>query len=302
VTPHRRPRPAKTLLEVLLVVAIAAVLFALLLVAVQKVRQRAGRAVDENNLRQVGLAAQAYQAQHGRLPPLVGIYKDPNGYDQLLPTAAWLLPQLEQPALATLFPKFNVADPYPWQSHVVPAYTSPNDPSHVGGRVPPLDIGVGNVAFNVQVFGPDFAKAGAIDGWASLATSFPDGTSVTLLLATKRGRCGPGNSPVLPGVRHWGGSHFVSPQISRPGDPADRTATVAAYFGQKLPAADGTGPTFQAAPVEVDCDPDLAQGFQRWGVTVGLADGSVRSVASGIDPKLWRAALLPNDGAGLPAE
>lgn len=295
----RTDRPAKTLLEVLLVVAIAAVLIGLLLSAVQKVRLRAARLKDENNLRQVGLAAQAYQSDHGRLPPLVGVYKDLNGYDQSLPTAVWLLPQLEQPTLATLFPKFNVADPYPWQSHVVPAYTSASDPSHVGGRVPPLDAGVGNVAFNVQVFGPDFAKAGVIDGRASLATSFPDGTSATLLLATKRGRCGPTN---VPGTRLWGGSYFVSSQISRSGDPSDRTATVAAFFGQKLPAADGTGPTFQAAPAEVDCDPDLAQGFQpRW-IVVGRADGGTQTVSTGIAPKLWRAGLLPADGAGLPVD
>ena len=95
---------------------------------------------------------------------------------------------------------------------------------------------------------------------------------------------------------------FIAGNLTGHCDQPDATATNGAFFGHKLPAADGTGLTFQAAPAEEECDPDLAQGFQRYGITVGLADGSVRTVAVGIAPKLWRTGLLPADGAGLPAE
>ncbi len=69
-----------------------------------------------------------------------------------------------------------------------------------------------------------------------------------------------------------------------------------------MPGPDGNGPTFQTAVSVEACDPEQAHGFLAGRTSVGLADGSVRTVATGIDPKLWRAGLLPADGAGLPAD
>lgn len=304
-----RRRRGYSLIELLVVAAIVAVLVGLLLAAVQKVRTRAGRLRDENSVRQVGLAAHAYQSQHGRLPPLTGEPKmRPGHYTPEVPVAAFLLPHLEQPPAEALWDAATpaadgTADPA-FMGHVVPAYTSSLDPSHTAGRVPGFaqPPAVGNVAFNVQVFGPKFRPCGPVDGRASLATTFPDGTSNTLLLATKRGSCGP---DAVNGVRTPpGGSVWWNPAFTGHCDPAPAGHQKAngAFFGHKLPAADGTGPTFQVRPSQAECDPDLAQGFVTGGITVGLADGSVRTVRSGITPKLWRAGLLPSDRAGLPAD
>ena len=58
-----------TLIELLVVIAIIAILIALLLPAVQAAREAARRSTCKNNLMQIGLAVQNYEAAFERLPP-----------------------------------------------------------------------------------------------------------------------------------------------------------------------------------------------------------------------------------------
>jgi type II secretory pathway pseudopilin PulG len=83
------------------VIAIIGVLIALLLPAVQKVREAANRAKCANNLKQIGLALQNYASDQGSLPPggiHTGLSNNPP--EDLLNWAIALLPYLEQNPLS----------------------------------------------------------------------------------------------------------------------------------------------------------------------------------------------------------
>jgi prepilin-type N-terminal cleavage/methylation domain-containing protein len=85
-----------TLLELLVVIAILGVLLALLLPAVQKIREAALQAACQNNLKQIGVALLAYHEARGGFPP--GIVAGPDDNLELGSHSGFvlLLPFLEQ--------------------------------------------------------------------------------------------------------------------------------------------------------------------------------------------------------------
>ncbi|WP_165247311.1 DUF1559 family PulG-like putative transporter [Paludisphaera soli] len=91
------PRPAArrgfSLVELMVVVAVIALLIALLLPATRSARPAARRAQCQNNLKNIALAILAYQGEHGALPPAYTV--DPAGR-RLHSWRTLILPHLDQ--------------------------------------------------------------------------------------------------------------------------------------------------------------------------------------------------------------
>jgi prepilin-type N-terminal cleavage/methylation domain-containing protein/prepilin-type processing-associated H-X9-DG protein len=195
-----------TLIELLVVIAIVAVLIGLLLPAVQKVREAAARTACKNNLKQIALAAMAYESDRGYLPPGASSLGTCAG------TTAFLLPYLEQNNVyaqidpAVFSPTYPVVwnqiaplagDPY---AADIKTFRCPADPlasgaaatkgvyivlaaGYEGREGPTAAYGLSNYASNAGL--PPYLKLGNFTGPYGLSsrtgvTDITDGTSNTI--------------------------------------------------------------------------------------------------------------------------
>lgn len=147
------PRRGFTLIEVLVVIAIIALLIGVLLPAVQKVREAANRIKCANNLKQIALAAQNYHGTYERFP--VGARLSVNvGGVPTGGTTLWveLFPYIEQDNLYKLWDyknnRNNVAgEKNATQAQVIKLLICPSDPlpepvSQLETSAPPWSLGI----------------------------------------------------------------------------------------------------------------------------------------------------------------
>ncbi len=308
-TPSSRPLHGFTLVELLVVIAIIATLTGLLLPAVQSVRESARRTACRNSLRQTGLALHACNDAKKYLPPLTAASSSqpitiPGPYQGAIGFTLfnWLLPFLEEDGLFRES-SGNVNTPISgapgrgvMYSMPIPTYRCPSDGSNDGGLALTKNGGahnwaVGSYAANCAVFGNPLAPtpAARMQGRARMPTTFSDGTSHTVVLAERYGTCGSGGS--LEDAATAGNLWSDSNSRWRP--------VFCVNNSEQTPKTAGYAPCamFQVAPNWLSgCDSSRAQTAHAGGMSVTMADGSVRGATDSMDAKTWAAVCDPRDG------
>ncbi len=341
-------RRAFTLIELLVVIAIIGILIALLLPAVQKVREAANRAKCAINLTQLALACHNFHDSIGVMPPGEGsVPGDWSSFtndgvprsDTFGTTFFHLLPYVEQGNIyndsyirpgeklfggttpdwsGKKFPNYHGH----WQDPLK-VFVCPSDPSvDSDGRVDVSAImsvtefkppwGAASYAANAQVFyhtldhsvqkfvsGNLLNLVHATEARPRLGASFPDGTSNVILFAEKYGRCVLNTG----GKNGNGGNLWAYWSLVQIAPYLPDYYPLQPSFSQDLFDANAVGlnSIFQVQPTpwNGNCDPNRASTPHPGGMQVALADGSVRTLAGGMNAQTWWNACMPDDGATL---
>lgn len=295
-----------SLIELLVVLAILAVLFALLLPAVQKVRSAAVRMSSTNKVRQMLLAVQNFASVNNeQVPALNG---EPGTASAGKSVHMALLPFIEQGALYNRF--VNDLDPSGFHQFRVAVYISPADPSLTSQwwEEHRQNSDATSYAINAFAFQPRF----------TLAATYSDGLSNTICTAEHYASCGQLTFGWTVQTMNRRASFADNGPILRNSPPFYNTTSADVYpVVRGNPPVAGpshvvVGPShdddppgtvlqpitapFQVAPKVRDCHHMLAQTPHPEGMIVGLMDGSVRTLAPGISPATFWGAVTPNGG------
>lgn len=300
---NKHLRKAFTLIELLVVIAIIAILIGLLLPAVQKVREAAARAQCSNNFKQLGLAVQNYAGVYGdQLPPVNFLMV--TGTINAQGSAHYaLLPFMEQGNVFNLYNQ-NASNPgylgalsVPLKNFSCPSDSTQNNGLANGGSKSG-QWGLSCYSYNLVLFGGSYNAVNTTIGRS--ATSYkigniPDGASNTVGLGEQTGAY-----PAYYGAGGYGGAEPYN-TWAWPATPLTTGGTYGPYSPDPayLPGGSLYGSNYpmpQCGINPMQSDPTRFQSMHTGLILVGLMDGSVRPITSGVSQYNWNLALNPADG------
>lgn len=313
ILPGRRRQRGFTLVEVLLVIAIVITLIAMLLPALQAVRETGRGTQCTNNLRQLGQALVQCEQAYGRMPQAAGWFplpaiarsdwEDPvvaakyrlrtSPPAQLATVLYFVLPYMEQNPLymtrsGWTQPDINLdrnSRGIPPRTYLCPSeMTSPDGittmPDGVPGGI--NSFGSGNYVANVQALGHW--------GWENEPQPFMrehvtvdkirDGASNVIGFTERYAVC-PTPVSLVNGAVAW-------------------LSTSALALSNPIFATNVSGTPVinqpQDAPGQETCNPTTVQSAHVRALRVALLDGAVRTIDPTLDSAVWRSMVLPADG------
>lgn len=288
-----------TLIELLVVIAIIAVLVSILLPAVQQAREAARRTACKNNMKQIALAIHNYHDTYQRF---VAAW---NGLPKRCGPNVALLPYLE--ASAT-FDLYNSNDYYNGPSNDIMKDKMPKIfvcPSTVEGGVPTTSTGfqTSDYAYVTYADVPDAWDTlgeAIFDFYPSSFKDVTDGLSNTALMYESAGKAHfwSGRVQINDGLLlgwwyTWGGQFEMWTSDSTGG-----TFQLKAYTNDPVDPS-GVEPTKDwliGHSINVTNDRNCPYSFHAGGITMSLADGSVRFITESTDA--WTLAHLCSRDAG----
>jgi prepilin-type N-terminal cleavage/methylation domain-containing protein len=180
-------------------------------------------------------------------------------------------------------------------------------------------------------FGYYNGSAAGLDAGATLAKSFPDGLSNTVMICEKYAQC---NNAIFAAPNFDGGNYWAYSSVGGGNDPSQIAgftaglntgvlpdsspiypgvgitfwdqppSPLATFPGGMISIGPGAKPIFQPNPYTgpvSQCDPRVASTAHP-NMQTGMADGSVRGVSAGVSGTTWWAALTPNGGETLASD
>jgi prepilin-type N-terminal cleavage/methylation domain-containing protein len=295
----RRRTQGFTLIELLVVIAIIGILIALLLPAIQKVREAANKMKCQSNLRQLALAMHNYHNDHGILPPsFVGCCH-----------GTWVvknLPYIEQENLSKLYRDWGVTtglrySQEPNRSTVctkrLALLTCPSDGENTlsGMSSHNYAINLGNTSTyqtaavgGVRFGGAPFNVPQPLKSATLHEITAGDGTANTFLLAE-----------VVQGVDDHRGFSWWGPAAGFVTSIAPNSPEPDSFRGGRCSYPHQNNPPCVHATSAAG-DRMAARSRHVGGVNVVLCDGGIRFIKDGVPIDLWRALSTTRGGEVIP--
>jgi prepilin-type N-terminal cleavage/methylation domain-containing protein/prepilin-type processing-associated H-X9-DG protein len=319
-------RRAFTLIEVLVVIAIMAILIALLLPAIQKVREAAARTQCANNLKQIALAMHAHENAYRVLPyskrdtlpqrswapdvlPFLEQANAVSGVNYYLAENWWRTTGQVTPNVGLPIPNGNTARMFlpvfncpttPKQSRLQQKKETPPEQDKIGACTDYFVTEGVNAAINAELAPTDQYPAGVelkgalrrLAEGASRFAQITDGTSNTVLL----GECA-GREDVWRDLNMTLAQTDTSlPNVARARGGAWATNDNPYEIGQRIQWPSGTIPA--SVPMKINASNEwgfLFYSFHHSGANFAMCDGSVRFLHESIALKTL-ASLVTRAG------